>query len=109
MSIECAECEHDLRGMVSIYDHSPTPPLTASLDAVVALIGEKLPGWKWGMHQPVLGTYRGYVSKPSPFRPMPVTVDATTAALALLAATLRALSASTRAVETQDEHTEARA
>lgn len=62
---------------------------TSSLDAVVGLIERELPGYRWGLHRPQ-ELFRGYVSKRSAFRPMPIIADAATPALALTAAFLRA-------------------
>lgn len=68
----------------------PAPQYTASLDAVAALIAEKLPGFKWSLHKSG-SPYIAGVTKEAPVRTMPHMGVAKTPALALLSATLLAI------------------
>ena len=93
-------CEPHCAGDTPIFWNDPLykkpcPPLTASLDAVVALIERELPGWAWKCVKPVPGQWKSYgevwASDAGFF-----SGNADTPALALLAATLRALAALAR-------------
>lgn len=66
------------------------PAYTASLDAVAALIAEKLPGFKWSLHKSG-SPYVAGVTKEAPIRTMPHMGVAATPALALLSAALLAI------------------
>jgi hypothetical protein len=66
------------------------PAYTASLDAVVALIGEKLPRWGWEVRSRITGTDLVSASVYEPGQT--IGCLARTAPLALLAACLRALA-----------------
>lgn len=62
-------------------------PYTTSLDAIVALIGEKLPGWTWG----VGSDGQAAISSPPKGQYVVFGTVAKTASLALCAALLRAI------------------
>ena len=69
-------------------------PLTASLDAALALVEEKLPGWKRGLAEQDAGGWCASLWKPQPGGKPSVLVfaeDAPTPALAVLIALLKAL------------------
>lgn len=66
------------------------PHYTASLDAVAALIAERLPGFKWSLHKSE-SPYVAGVTKEAPVRTMPHMGVAKTPALALLSAALLAI------------------
>jgi len=68
----------------------PVPRYTASLDAVAALIAEKLPRFKWSLHKSG-SPYVAGVTKEAPIRTMPHMGVAKTPALALLSAALLAI------------------
>lgn len=70
--------------------HAGPPEWTRSLDAVVALIAEKLPGFKWSLHKSG-SPYIAGVTKEAPVRTMPHMGVAKTPALALLSAALLAI------------------
>lgn len=70
----------------------PVPRYTASLDAVVSLIEQKLPGWEWLKHEPG----RMWVAmKPIGYR-VKLSGSGSSDARALLAACLRAIEAQAR-------------
>lgn len=94
---------HDLpsecRGDGEAVDRSawPAPPYTSSVDAVLALIEKKLPGWGWSVHRDDdyhLGPlfYWASVTKLE-MAPITYRTRAPTPALALLLALLTALEA----------------
>ena len=66
------------------------PSFTASLDAVAALIAEKLPWFKWSLHKSG-SPYVAGVMRDAPIRTMPHMGVAATPALALLSAALLAI------------------
>ncbi|BAQ44012.1 hypothetical protein [Methylobacterium aquaticum] len=66
---------------------------TTSVDAALLLIGKAMPGWSWAVAVSG-GRFRASVTKPSPFRPMPVIAKGcATEGLVLIAALLSALIA----------------
>jgi hypothetical protein len=80
------------------FDTWEAPTYTASLDAVVALIAEKLPGFLWmvghaGDTRP--GQYAAILMPPPALTGVDVARTNATPALALLAATLRAIKEKT--------------
>jgi len=63
---EAGSLELDLALIVAVYGIAstyPVPAYTTSLDAIVALIGEKLPGWMKGYQDDPKGA-RAYLSDP---------------------------------------------
>lgn len=90
----------DLRYLASV-----APRYTSSIDAALALVERKLPGYRWsvgatgiraGTHPDGKPAYvdgfRAGLTKASPLRPLPIAAHARTAPLALLLCLLRALS-----------------
>lgn len=65
------------------------PQLTTSLDAVVSLIEQKIPGWHWSVSQQVGGFFRGNLWNHG--HKVEVYKLATTAPRAILAAALKAI------------------
>lgn len=77
-------------------DQPPLPYLTSSLDAIVALIARKLPGWSWGVSGALSPTCTGLLYEPAPTATGYRTkrrADGKTPPLALCIAFLRALQA----------------
>lgn len=83
----------------------PLPEYTSSVDAALALVERKLPGYRWsvgatgirsGTHPDGKPAYvdgfRAGLTKASPLRPLPTAAHARTAPLAIILALLRALS-----------------
>lgn len=85
------------------YAASITPRITSSLDAVVSLLDQKLPGWSWSLGQmrgrPERYRYRGFLSDHNTSDGIAVRyieAECPTPARALLAACLRAIQAQAR-------------
>jgi len=84
----------------------PRPAYTASIEAALAFVERKLPGWRWGVSShsfrggetypdgkpKYVDGYRAHVTERSALRPMSTISDARTPPLAILAALLEALS-----------------
>lgn len=73
---------------------APADPYTTSLDAIVALIERKLPGWSWGVSGALSPTCTGLLYEPAPTATGYRTkqrADGKTPAIALCIAFLRAL------------------
>lgn len=87
-----------------------TAPLhfTESIDAALALVERKLPGYRWGVSSAPMRTgfypdgkpsygegFKAHLTEPSALRPMPTIASGATAPLAILLTLLRALKAQT--------------
>lgn len=105
----CDDCGADSWGNLGKFGqrlNDPVPSYTASVDATLALLERRLPGWRWGVASIPMRTgektaegyprysdgFRASVTANSAFRPMPVIGEAPTAPLAILSALARALS-----------------
>ncbi len=105
----CDDCGADSWGNLGKHGqrlNDPLPTYTASIDAALALMERVLPNHSWGGEQTGVRTgernylglhrytdgFKAHVTKKSALRPMPVVASALTAPLAIILATLRALS-----------------
>ena len=95
--IEAVEAKTWHGDTTSMFDHAEHMnayrAFGGSLDAALSLHKALLPRCKWGIHEPLKGLFRAYVSTWSALRPMPFTAEAEDPARALLLATLRAYRA----------------
>lgn len=84
-----SQFRHRKTGEVIHTPYRVPPAYTGSLHAAIALTGQLLPGWQWGLH-PYAGSRRAYVVEDNPTRLVPVVADHACTAIALVMATLRA-------------------
>jgi hypothetical protein len=91
---------------VGAYKQWFAPPLTASVDAVLSLVGERLPGRFWAVSSPDslrdVGHYQAEIAEGSMAFDC-FTATAPTPALALLSALLSALAAGADPSNTQEQ------